>query len=193
MVRQITTLVTQYAISRNWIDISQYDWCQYALEKQLGTTLFFFICLLLMVVTHKWFEMISFTFVFYCFRMRMGGYHANHVWSCQLISLGLVILFVFVIGSFMECICQPIVIAIDIVVICITYFAKPVYPMEVHFTPAIAVSNIKKKNKLLLGLAVSQIILLMMHGMLFLTYSLLALLITDVSVLFQYFKHQKEG
>lgn len=193
MVRQIATLVTQHSISRNWIDVSQCGWCQYALEKQLGKTLFFFICLLLMVVTHKWVEMISFTFVFYCFRMRMGGCHANHVWSCQLISLGLVILFIFVIGPFMECIWQPIIIAIDITAITITYFVRPVYPEEVHFTHAVAVSNTKKKNKLLLVLAVSHIIGLMMHSTLFLTYSLLALLITDVSVLLQYFKRQKEG
>lgn len=61
MVQQIAASITRYSISRNWIDASQREWCQYAMEKQFGQLLFGCMSLLLMICTQTWLPMISFT------------------------------------------------------------------------------------------------------------------------------------
>lgn len=193
MIKQFASVITQYSVTHDWIESSQYAWCQYALEKQLAKMLFFFVCIILVIFTHTWVETGSFILIFYLFRSRMGGWHANHVWSCQIISIALVIMITFVVGPFLECLRQPTLIVIDITIITVTFFVAPLYPVEAHFTQAVKISNMTRKNIMLLILMILQGISLVVSGPSFLTYSLLALLITDFSVLLQYFKLKKEG
>lgn len=187
MIKKLATSITRYSIMHNWIDHSHYAWCQYALEKELGKILFFSICLLWMKFTHTWFETSSFIFVFYLFRSRMGGWHAHQVWSCQLISIVLVIIVTFGVGPFIISKYQYLLIPLNITIIAATFFVSPVYPVEAHFTQAVKVSNKSRKNIMLLILIVLQGATIIILGPAFLTYSLLALLITDISVLLQYF------
>lgn len=193
MIKQFAAAITQYSIAHNWIESSQYAWCQYALEKQLAKMLFFFVCLVLVIFTHTWIKVGAFILTFYLFRSRMGGWHANHVWSCQLISISLVIMITFVVGPFVECLRQPTLIIIDITIITVTFFVAPLYPVEAHFTQAVKVSNMTRKNVMLLIMMILQGVSMVTLGPSFLTYSLLALLITDLSVLLQYFTLKKEG
>lgn len=191
MIKQLAISATKYFVSRNWIDATQSEWCQYAIEKQLGKILICTICLIFMALTHTWNKVLPFVVVFNLFRERMGGWHAKHFWSCQAMSTGLVVLITFIIGPFMECMYLPMQIALDILAVTITYFASPVYPIEAHFTQAVKHSNSKRKNQMLLILVVLQGMTMSFFGVIFLVYSLLALLFTDLSVLLQYFKLQK--
>ena len=193
MIKRLATSITEFSIAHNWIDHAHYAWCQYALEKELGKMLFFVLCLFLMELTHTWLEVGSFILVFYLFRSRMGGWHAQHVWSCQLISMTLVIIVTFVLGPFVESMHQSVRIALDLVIIIITFFVPLVYPLEAHFTQTIKKSNMVRKNVMLFVLAILQGTNLFIIWSPFLTYSLIALLFTDISVLLQYFKLKKEG
>ena len=193
MIKRFAALITKYSVTHNWIEGSQYAWCQYALEKQLAKTLFFFVCLLLVIFTHTWVEVGAFILVFYLFRSRMGGWHASHVWSCQLVSIALVIMITFIIGPIVKHLGQPTLITVDITIVTITFFVTPLYPVEAHFTQTVRTSNMTRKNVMLLILIILQGISMIALGPSFLAYSLLALLITDLSVLLQYLKTKKEG
>ena len=92
------------------------------------------------------------------------------------------------IGPAVESIPLFAIIVIDTVIIIATYFVPPVYPMEAHFTQEIKRSNIQKKNTLLLILVVLQCLSMLISKLEFLSYSMLGLVFTDVSVLLQYFK-----
>lgn len=188
MIKQLATSIAQYSVTHDWMESSQYDWCRYALEKQLCKTLFFLVCLVLTIITHLWIQVGAFVCTFYFFRCRMGGWHASAIWSCQILSFGLLIGITFFIGPVVEYIPLFTLIAIDTVMILVTYFVHPIYPLEAHFTQEIKRSNIQKKNTLLLILVVLQCLSLLISKPEFLSHSMLGLVFTDVSVLLQYFK-----
>ena len=190
MVQQIAASITRYSISRNWIDASQREWCQYAMEKQLGQLLFGCMSLLLMICTQTWLPMISFISVCYLFRARMGGWHAKHIWSCQLLSMGTVIVAVFVLGPIIEQINCHLLFCIDALIILATLIMPPIYPIEAHFSQSVKKANVKRKNQMLVCLLILQFISLLASGTEFILYSLIGLVFTDFSVFLQYFKLQ---
>lgn len=192
MIKELATSITQYSVTHDWIESSQYDWCRYALEKQLCKTLFFLVCLVLTIITHLWIQVGAFVFTFYLFRCRMGGWHANAIWSCQILSFVLLVGITLFIGPAVEYIPLFALIAIDTIIIIATYFVPPVYPKEAHFTQEIKRSNIQKKNAFLLILVVLQVLSMTIFGPLFLIYGMLGLVFTDISVLLQYFKIKNE-
>lgn len=77
MIKQFAASITQYSVTHNWIEPSQYDWCRYALEKQMCKIPFFLVCLVLTIITHLWIQVGAFVFAFYFLRCRMGGWHAS--------------------------------------------------------------------------------------------------------------------
>lgn len=190
MVQQIAASITRYSISRNWIDASQREWCQYAMEKQFGQLLFGCMSLLLMICTQTWLPMISFISVCYLFRARMGGWHAKHIWSCQLLSMGTVIVAVFVLGPIIEQINCHLLFCIDALIILATLIMPPIYPIEAHFSQSVKKANVKRKNQMLVCLLILQFISLLASGTEFILYSLIGLVFTDFSVFLQYFKLQ---
>ena len=193
MIKKLATSITQYSIMHNWIEHSQYAWCRYALEKELGKIPFSIICLVLMKFTNTWVAISSFVLVFCIFRSRMGGWHARHIWSCQLISVTLVVFVTFILGPFIECMQHSMIFALDIAIIGVTLFLSPVYPSEAHFSQEVKALNNSRKNVMLLVLLIFQGVDMVIAGPSFLIYSLVALLITDISVLLQYLKLKKEG
>lgn len=191
MVQQFAASITQYSIAHEWIDASQREWCQYAMEKQLGKLLFGCISLLLMIFTQAWLPMMSFISVCFLFRERMGGWHANHVWSCQLLSIGAVISAVFILGPFIEPLDWWLMVCTDVIIVLVTLITPPVYPPEAHFSQEVKTANTKWKNRMLVCLIFLQFISLFICGTVFFVYSLIGLVFTDFSVLLQYFKLQR--
>lgn len=185
MIQKIASNLTAYSIERQWIDPSKAQWCRYALEKRLGMMIFAAMCCLLAVVTAAWAELFSFVLVFYLFRQRLGGWHAKTFWSCQLISLGTLIAAVILIGPILEQADPSVLVGSDALLIACTYFLKPVYPASAHFSQEVRAANTKRKNQMLLGLLLLQLMILKLSGFLFLIYSSLGLVIADLSVLFQ--------
>ena len=192
MVQQIAASITRYSISRNWIDDSQREWCQYAMEKQLGQLLFGCMSLVLMICTQTWLPMISFISVCYLFRARMGGWHARHIWSCQLLSMGTVIVAVFVLGPIIEQINCHLLFCIDALIILVTLIMPPIYPIEAHFSQSVKKANAKRKNQMLVCLLILQFISLLAGGTEFILYSLIGLVFTDFSVFLQYLNSKED-
>lgn len=192
MVKRLAATITQYCISHNWIECSKSQWCQYAAEKILGKLAFSWQCLLLGILTGRFCEMIVFVLTFYAFRERMGGWHANHFWSCQILSVAITVSAVIFFGPCLEGASLLFSVTINIIIVLLTCCSKPAYPVAVHFTAEIKYLNTKKKNRMLIGLVVFQIFTLIVCDSTIFVYSLLALAFTDFSVLLQYIKLQKE-
>ena len=192
MIQKIASSLTEYSVSHHWISSSKVQWCQYALEKRLGIVFFIAICCLFAAITSTWVEVLIFTSVLYLFRRRLGGWHANNFYFCQLISVGTVIVTVLFIGPHLELVAPTVLIVLDIILIVCTYALKPVYPRSAHFTRDITLANAKKKNHLLLIIVLFQFFCLKLDFFLFLTYSLLGLVIADLSVLLQYYNTRRE-
>ena len=193
MLQKIALNLTEYSIKQKWIDPTQSQWCQYALEKRLGFIFFAMMCILLAAVIHEWVALFSFVVVFYVFRQKMGGWHAHSFWLCQLISLGTVIVAVVILGPLLEQVKPSVIISLDIPLIAWTYFLKPAYPPALHFSQKIREANTKRKNQMLLWLTIFQLLSLMLTGFSFLIYSILGLAIADLSVLVQMYKKYKKG
>lgn len=192
MIKQLASSIAHYSIAHNWIDESYIEWCQYTMEKQIGKLIFGTICLLLMGLTQTWFEVITFVLTFYLFRERLGGWHAKHYWSCQAISIGVVALSVFIIGPLVNRMSLPKLIILDAFGLLITYFTVPLYPTAVHFSDEIKHSNTKQKNVLLLIFTIAHALTITIWDHMFLTYSLIALVIADLSVLLLYLTSKRE-
>lgn len=193
MIQKAALRLAEYSIAHKWIDPSKAQWCSYALEKQIGTMFFITMCLLTAAMTAAWAELFSFVLVFYLFRQRMGGWHAKHFWTCQLLSLVVVVSAVVIIGPLLEWVNLYTIVGTDIFVIVSTFFLKPSYPTSAHFSREVLLVNVKRKKLLLLELIALQLVCLKLGRFSFLTYSLLGLTTADLSVLLQYGVKYKKG
>lgn len=180
-----------YCVSRNWIDYSKLNWCSYAIERRLETALFAFIVFAFSLITKTYLKSFSFVFTLYFFRSRMGGWHAKHVWSCQLISVGTLIVAVLLVGPILEKMRSLTLLILDILTIVTVFFTKPVYPQQAHFTQSEIKANIKSRNLMLIVLILVQGISLWLAEKTITLYSCLALMFTVMAVLLELFYNRR--
>lgn len=186
MIQKIASTLTELSIDRQWIEPNKAQWCRYALEKKIGALFFITICLLVASLTATWTTLFPFILVFYIFRQRLGGWHSKNFCSCQIVSLSVVIVITFVVGPLLEQVNPYILYGADVILIGCTFLLSPIYPSSARFSQKIRDANMKRKNQLLLGLILLQLICLSLWGLSFLIYSLLGIAITDISVVLQY-------
>lgn len=192
MLHNISEMITRYAVARNWIAPTKASWCQYAIEKKFGFIFYLIMCLLTAAATHSWIRTFIYILVFYLLRQRFGGWHAKSFCSCQLISLGTVILIIMVIGPLLEQIKFLTTFLINLLLIICSFFLPPQYPSTANFDKAIISANFKRKNQLLILLFIFQCTTIKLWQIT-LIYSFLGLATTDLSVLLQYCLTQKKG
>lgn len=186
--------LTGYCVAKNWIDDSKFAWCSYAIEKQIGASIFFVITLIIALIFSSFVETISFAAVFYIFRSRMGGWHAKHAWSCQMISTGITVLVILLIGPAIERINPFPVLIANFVLIAGMLIIKPVYPLQVHFTQEEMHANYRQKNKMLLILSLIQAISCIFISSKITIYSFLGLIATAITVVLEYItQFRKDG
>lgn len=188
MVQNLALKLTQYAIEHQWIRDSDVRWCQYAIEKHLSTLLFVAVCLIFAMSTGTILNTLVFILVFFIFRRRMGGWHTKHFWTCQLVSIGTVVMAVILVGPWLEQINPYIFIMADAFVILWMWKMKPNYCDSAHFTKEIQAANNKQKVRLLVDVVVFQVICFRLEKYSLLIYIFLGLTIAALSVMLEYFK-----
>lgn len=193
MIQRMASNLTKYSIKHNWVDPSRAEWCCYAIEKRIGMLLFVLACTLIAAITDTWWRLFCFVLTFYLFRARLGGWHAKYLWFCQLLSIGIVVAIVTILGPTFEKTDQRVLISVNYILIFCTFILKPVYPEAAHFTKDIKIANTKYKNRLLIGLAVIQTLCLALRRPILFTYSFLGLVIADLSVILQICTQKKKG
>ncbi|MEG2718727.1 MAG: accessory gene regulator B family protein [Clostridia bacterium] len=179
--------LADYCVARGWIGEERYYWCVFAMEKWLLLSAFGFIVVCWMCFSGRYLETLFFLLPLYLLRRRMGGWHAQHAWTCMLISM-VVIICAGYIGDALEQNNVYIMVMIDIAVILCGMSLKPAYPHQAHFTQDDAAANEKKKNHLLLGVLCFQLLTVAFGNDEILTYTLLGIALAIVSVIIEKIK-----
>lgn len=102
MIHAMSKRLTKTFFANGWIKDNQIDWCIYSIEKAISWCFFSTMILIYIVVSKKTMEVIFFTSVFCLFRRHLGGYHTRHHWTCQILSVGLVVAICSLIGPIAE-------------------------------------------------------------------------------------------
>lgn len=186
MIQLLAVRLTEYSVERRWIENSSFEWCKYAIEKWIGRLIFTILTVLVMVMTHSFVKLLSFISVFALFRQRQGGWHAKHFWSCQVISIGMMMLVALAPNTIFEYISSNVWIAVSMLTTLCTFALKPVYPQCVHFSAEEKTANVMRRNYLLGGLFILQCVCYFSTNLQILVCSILGLAIADVSVLLEY-------
>jgi len=174
--RVITSLTSRF-IDNGWISEEDTPFFQYALDSFIGKTVFFVLLTIICVILHCFKEALIFSIVFLAFRSRMGGWHANSRWLCQLLSIGIVIVSSCMLGPQLENLHISILVSLNLSVIVISFFLSPAYPPQLHLSQDEIKGNIYKKNQLLIVLILIQLPLIFLLDYRILSYTSLGLIL----------------
>lgn len=157
-MHNLSLKITERCFTRGWISEEERIWCAYALEQKLLTVFFFLILIPLVFVLGVLPEAIIFSFVFYFFRRRCGGWHAPYAWLCQGISIILVLVAVVLVGPILMEIPTKSIWAMNLTSMLIAFIRKPVYQPKMHFDLKVTMANNRKKQKFLFVLLITQVV-----------------------------------
>lgn len=177
MTSRVITSLTSRFIDTGWISEEDTPFFQYALDSFIGKTVFFVLLTIICVILHCFKEALIFSIVFLAFRSRMGGWHANSRWLCQLLSIGIVIVSSCILGPQFEKLRISILVSLNLSVIVISFFLSPAYPPQLHLSQDEIKGNIYKKNQLLIVLILIQLPLIFLLDYRILSYTSLGLIL----------------
>lgn len=150
--------LAQMAVDRDWIPYDQLEWCQYVIEKYLGTLSFFTVVLLLALAFGRLPETAAFLLPAYLLRKRIGGWHAPSAVLCQLMSVGLTAVAVLILGPLAERVNPTAILAAGEALSVALLIVHPVYPPQLHFSAEIVGQNHWRKNALTGALMLLQVL-----------------------------------
>lgn len=177
LTSRIITSLTSRFIDNGWISEEDTPFFQYALDSFIGKTVFFVLLTIICVILHCFKEALIFSIVFLAFRSRMGGWHANSRWLCQLLSIGIVIVSSCILGPQFEKLHISILVSLNLSAIVISFFLSPAYPPQLHLSQDEIKGNIYKKNQLLIVLILIQLPLIFLLDYRILSYTSLGLIL----------------
>lgn len=192
MVQTLATRLAEYAVAHQWIEASYRKWCSYAIEKWLGKLIFAALFIAVSILTNSLLRMLPFIFTFLLLRRRQGGWHANHFWSCQIISIGMVLFVEVMLGPAIEQIQNEILMISGVLLIVCTFALRPAYPTSAHFSDAEKHANLKRRNQLLIGILILACLAYAFSWFHQIAYIFLGLAIADVSVLLAHIYSRKD-
>ena len=185
MMRQKAERLAALCCERGWIEEDAREWCVYALEKWMGLGLFFSAVILWMLVSGLWLETFAFLAPFYLLRRRMGGCHAKSPQACFFFSVGLVVLVSAFLGRLLLALPVWLLLALDGAVLTALFLLSPAYPPQVHFTAEEAQANYRRKNLLLAGIFLLQLLSPALMDRRFLACSFCGLAFSAVTIIIQ--------
>ena len=183
----LSVKIAEYSVRKQWISSEDKLWCIYALEKKLMTAVFLLSLIPFALFFHSFEQMAIYSCLLLLLRRRFGGWHAPSAGLCLLLSVAQVLLITVVIGPKLSELSLRSLLVFDAITMLTAIIVKPVYPKQVHFDQAIVKENNRRKNFLLLGIAMLQLILGIWYKD-YLIYSLLASLTSVLSVAIEYVK-----
>ena len=134
MIHAMSKRLTKTFFANGWIKDNQIDWCIYSIEKAISWCFFSTIVLIYVLISKKTMEAISFISVFCLFRQHLGGYHTKHHWSCQILSVGLVVAICSLIGPIAEKLNFGFLLFANGCALIILFLMKPSFPKQMHLT-----------------------------------------------------------
>ena len=126
-------------------------------------------------------------------RRRMGGWHANHVWSCQLLSILASLLCVYVVGPCLERLDFLIIVLVCFASNGSAYALKPVYPPQTHFDVDVQNANNKKKKRVILLIIAVQTVSTPFLGLDVIIYCSLGFFVTILSLIAELINQKTKG
>ena len=134
MIHAMSKRLTKTFFANGWIKDNQIDWCIYSIEKAISWYFFSTIVLIYVAISKKTMEAISFISVFCLFRQHLGGYHTKHHWSCQILSVGLVVAICSLIGPIAEKLNFGFLLFANGCALIILFLNKPSFPKQMRLT-----------------------------------------------------------
>lgn len=155
-MHNLSLMIAERCFTRGWISEEDRPWCAYALEQKCLTLFFFLLLIPLVSILGVLPEAVIFSFVFYFFRRRCGGWHAPYAWLCQGSSISLVLVSTMIVGPMLMEIPARSIWVMNLPIMLIAFIRKPVYHPEMHFDHEITMANNRKKQQFLLFVFILQ-------------------------------------
>jgi len=193
MIHALASRLTDFCVAHELINPKLSPFLLYKLELFLRTAFFSFVLILIAIASHAYIEILSFAATTLLLRRRMGGWHAPVPWLCQVLSILLIIVFVFVLGPLIDHLPPVTILVLSLALDVFSFFLKPSYPPQLHFTAEEIQANAKQSHRLLLLLATVQLISFFWLDDRIVTYTFLGLAVTVLTVLLEKIKHLQKG
>lgn len=193
MFNKLASQLATYCVEHELIEQRLFALCRYKIELFLSGFFFFLLLFPVSAIFHAYIEVFSFATAAYFFRRRMGGWHAPWPWLCQIMSVGLVILAVVVLGPLLEQLPRDSAYELSIALNVFAFILRPAYPPQLHFTAEEALANTQRKNYLLIILTAVQFIAYMWFDFRIVIYTFLGLAVTVFTVLLEKICYMKKG
>lgn len=133
-----------FCVEKQIIESKHFDWFVYGLEKRLSTIILSIPFVILAIVVSNLPCAISFFLSFFVLREYIGGFHANTVWGCLIISLLSEAALFFLVHPFLS----PIaIVCITIVSITCIYILSPYNHPNMHLTDK-EIAACRKKGRI---------------------------------------------
>jgi accessory gene regulator protein AgrB len=185
MYHKLALKTANACLNRQWISADQFDWCAYAVEKRINYLAMALIIVFIAILTGKIIEIVAFVVSVTALRRRIGGWHAKRTWSCQFLSVIVLLLVISVIGPNIERLDLRIVIAFDTIILLACCITKPIYPPQLYFSDDIIKANNRKKHGILFLMIIIQILSFIVQGPLVMIYSTLGILTSLIALFAQ--------
>lgn len=193
MYNKISEKIALHLVSKNLIAEDRIPWCKYVLIRWMTTVQLYLLLLIIALVLGHVLELFCFCFSLLSLRRRVGGWHAKKAWVCQLLSVFLPLICVYLLGPFIEGFPFGVTIAWCLAINIAAFILKPVYPPQTHFDDDIRFANNRKKNRLLIFMVTIQLISIPLIGWDVMIYCSLGILIVLLSLIAELGKQKNEG
>ena len=180
-------------LNKDWIVFEQYDWCIYAFERRINAIPMFALALCIAVLTRKTAEVLSFLGSFIMLRRRIGGWHSKRAWGCQIISITVILLALFLIGPNIETLDLQQIVLLDTLIILVCAAIRPIYPLQLHFTDEVIAANNKKKHYVLFVIVLIQMLSCILKKYVILIYSFLGMSVALVALVAEWINHYRKS
>lgn len=181
MIHSASRRLTKFFFDYGWLKNDQIDWCIYSIEKTLSRCLFCGMVLIYIAISGKALQAGSFISVFYLFRQHLGGYHTKHHWSCQILSVGLVVTICSLIGPIAEKLDYVFLLFANGCALLILFVIKPSFPKQMHLTADEQEFHTCRVKELLVVCAGMQCLIVLISKICY-VYTLLGLIVVIISV-----------
>lgn len=183
MYHKLACSIADICRERNWVTEDRHSWCVYAIERKINT---WTLCVILLIIALAM-QRLAQTLLFFgsvtALRRRLGGWHAQSAWGCQLVSIVSVLMCVFVFGPCIERASTHLILILIAVMFFAYFVVEPVYPKQLHFTEADGIANNKKKKQILFVMFVGQTIGIALGTKVIAVYCLLGMLMAYISLI----------
>ena len=193
MYNKLPKIIAVHFAARGLISENDISWCAYLLIRWFGSATLCLILFAIATVLGRSVELFFFCFCLFALRRRIGGWHAESAWICQLVSVSSTLFFVYIVGPLCES--QPASFAIFgclIVTIC-AFILRPVYPPQTHFSQAVHQANIRKKNILLIWIIAVQIVSIPIADLTVMIHCTLGIFVALISLIAEAYNQKIKG